>query len=308
MKNYFDFTLTGKKFLPVWLLYYFIYIIPMGFYYYEKYAPGTELHYLKHIFLPLLLVGLLIYYLIAKLTIEHVQYGETNFHFGGGFWLFTGKVLLGAFLTVITFGVYGAWFARDISRFFIDNSSHNGHEFKFKGSGSTLFVIVLLVWILPVIAFTLIAVLLYSQNVESTAFQVSLFLLFFIMAIPYYFLYYKWLINIKYKEYHIQWNTEWMPSIGKIALEVFLSVITLGIYFPMAFLRLYTYFSARTIAQKEDGAYIFGYDIEPTADFLFIWGQWLLTLITLGIYYPWYYTKIRKRILGKTYVTAVNEH
>ncbi|GET28975.1 DUF898 family protein [Prolixibacter sp. SD074] len=308
MKNYFDFTLTGKKFLPIWLLYYLVYIIPMGVYYYERYAPGVELHYLKHIFFPLLLIGLLIYYLIAKITIEHVQYGETNFRFGGGFWLFTGKVLLGAFLTVITLGIYGAWFARDINRFFIDNSSHSGHIFRFNGSGSKLFVIVLLVFMIPVIVFALSTIPFYSIKSEPLAFTISRYLFVLILAIPYYFLYYKWLININYKEYHIHWNTEWMPSVGKIALEAFLSVITLGIYLPMAFLRLYTYFSARTIAQKEDGAYIFGYDIEPTADFLFIWGQWLLTIVTLGLYRPWAYAKIRKRILSKTYVTASNDH
>ncbi|GET23137.1 DUF898 family protein [Prolixibacter denitrificans] len=311
MKNYFEFTLTGKKFLPIWLLYYLVAIIPMGVYYYEKYAPGT--HRIQDPYLGLLLwfsviSGLLIYYLIARLTIEHVRYGETGFRFDGRFWTFAGKVLLGLFLTVITFGIYGAWFARDISRFFIDNSSHNGNEFRFKGSGSTLFVIVLLVIIIPVILFFIFAALLYTVKDGPLVLNITPILFMLILAIPYYYLYYNWLVNINYKDYHIQWNTEWHHSIGKIALEVLLTVITLGIYLPMAFLRLYTYFSARTTAQKEDGAYVFGYDIEPGADFLFIWGQWLLTIVTLGFYRPWAYVRIRKRILSKTYVTAVNEH
>lgn len=311
MKNYFDFTLTGKKFLPVWLLYYLLFLIPTGIYYYEKYAPGADRiqqPYFSLLFWCSLIAGLLIDYLIARITIEHVRYGETSFRFDGKFWLFAGKVLLGLFLTVITFGIYGAWFARDISRFFIENSSHNGHKFRFNGSGSTLFVIFLLIFFIPIILFSFVVVFIY--NVKGGPVTLTFVPLFIIMilAIPYYYLVYNWLININYKDYHIQWNTKWQHAIGKIALEVFLTAIMLGIYLPMAFLRLYTYFSGRTYARKEDGAYVFGYDIEPGADFLFIWGQWLLTIVTLGLYRPWAYVRIRKRILSKTYVTAVNEH
>ena len=88
-----------------------------------------------------------------------------------------------------------------------------------------------------------------------------------------------------------------------IAFEILLTIITLGIYFPIAMIRLYKYFADKTIANGTDRKLKFGYDIDPLNDFLFIWGQTLLTIITLGIYYPWAFCKIGKRILSKTYLT-----
>ena len=51
----------------------------------------------------------------------------------------------------------------------------------------------------------------------------------------------------------------------------------------------------------------FGFELEPIPDFLFIWGQTLLAIITLGIYYPWAMAKIGKRVLAKTYTWVVSE-
>jgi uncharacterized membrane protein YjgN (DUF898 family) len=81
-----------------------------------------------------------------------------------------------------------------------------------------------------------------------------------------------------------------------------LSIITLGIYAPVGSLRLYKYFAERTVARNEASVKKLGYDLEPTDDFLFMWGQILLVIITLGIYYPWAYCKISSRVFGKTYM------
>ena len=92
---------------------------------------------------------------------------------------------------------------------------------------------------------------------------------------------------------------------GKIAIEALLSVVTLGIYLPLATVKLYKYFVERTVARSDESNKQFGYDIEPKDDFLFIWGQTLLTIITLGIYYPWAFCKVLDRVVGKTYVEEV---
>ena len=75
-----------------------------------------------------------------------------------------------------------------------------------------------------------------------------------------------------------------------------------GIYIPMAMIKLYAYFTEKTIAQSEEGIRRFGFETDNLNDFLFIWGQTLLTIITLGIYYPWSISKIGKRILSRTYL------
>jgi len=149
-----------------------------------------------------------------------------------------------------------------------------------------------------------------AQGTSTTASHIALipivmFIMILIIFIPYMYFIYKWMVNFKFKEYTIKWETDFWSSVGKIAIELFLSVITVGIYLPLACLKLFSYFSERTIASTESGSKNFGYDIEPLDDFLFIWGQYLLTIITLGIYYPWAFCKIMDRVAGKTYVEEV---
>ena len=113
------------------------------------------------------------------------------------------------------------------------------------------------------------------------------------------------MVNVKFRNYTISWETTFWNSIGKILLEIFLSIITVGIYYPYARLRLYKYFMDRTVAESETGKKGFGYEIEARKDFLFLWGQLLLTIITMGIYYPWACCKVTSRILSKTYTEQI---
>ena len=130
----------------------------------------------------------------------------------------------------------------------------------------------------------------------------------FIIIVPYMYLIYKWRVDFKYKEYHIKWDTEFWPSIGKILLEVVLSIITCGIYLPLAYLRLYKYFTEKTKSNSIDNQSIqFGYDIDQKNDFLMIWGQLLITVVTLGIYYPWAVCKVSQRVLSKSYIEKIND-
>jgi hypothetical protein len=141
----------------------------------------------------------------------------------------------------------------------------------------------------------------YTGQTNSYALIQQLVMMF--IMIPYMYLIYKWAVNIDYKDFHITWETDFWESCGKIAIEILLTIVTVGIYMPLAYLRLYTYFSQRTIVESNDSKRKFGYEIDPLNDFLFIWGQTLLVIITLGIYYPWAICKIGKRVLGKTYLT-----
>ena len=116
---------------------------------------------------------------------------------------------------------------------------------------------------------------------------------------------YKWMVDVTFKSYQITWETNVWQSLGKIFVEIMLSIITLGIYAPLASLKLYKYFAEKTVAISDNSTKTFGYDIEPLDDFLFIWGQTLLAIVTLGIYYPWAFCKVRSRILSKTFVEEV---
>jgi uncharacterized membrane protein YjgN (DUF898 family) len=253
--------------------------------------------------LVLCLIAFILSYFIEKISIEGIEYKNKSLVFKGKFGQYIGIVLLGGFLSVITLGIYSPWFIKSIQKFFIDNSTYDSNNPEFRGTGGNLFVILLLTLIIPMIIisgvlgiFTFI-----NHNQLSGLYRVIYQILIFIIMIPYIYYVYKWCIDIKFKKYTIQWKTEFWASCWKILVEVFLSVITIGIYSPLASLRLYKYFAEKTIATSDDGSMNFGYDIEPQSDFLFIWGQSLLTIITLGIYYPWAFCKVRSRILSKTY-------
>ena len=85
-----------------------------------------------------------------------------------------------------------------------------------------------------------------------------------------------------------------------------LAVLILGFYFPMAFIRLYRYFAEHTKSNLVEGKQILmGYDGDQLSAFFFIWGQVLITVITLGLYFPWAFSRIVHRVLSQTYVTTI---
>jgi uncharacterized membrane protein YjgN (DUF898 family) len=306
MKKYFSFNLTGKKLLPVWILFMLFFLAPyvtlvLSF---KSFQPGDKSSVLVFpLFILLICIAFAITFFMAKLMIENISFKNKTVEFTGTFGKFAGKFLLGIFLSIITLGVYMAWFIRDMHRFFINNSSFDSASFQFQGKGGKLFVILLLTIILPVLILTLLMTgyfLRHAGQVNSFVVIEQVVMLFII--IPYMYLVYKWSVNINYKDFHITWETGFWESCGKIAIELILSIVTFGIYFPMAYIRLYKYFSQRTIVESTDGKRYFGYDMDQLNDFLLIWGQTLLTIITLGIYYPWAICKIGKRVLGKTYL------
>jgi len=309
MKNYFDFTLTGKKFLPVWLVYLFLVIYPYSFFYNamksSAEAGATNPLYSLMVF-GIMIVGLLIAFFMIKITIEHISYSDQPVRFRGDFGTYLGKSLLGGFLTCITFTIYMAWFIKDITKFFVNKSSLNEAGFEFQGKGGKLFLYLLVSLLIPfVLIFTLVvsSVIVVDETKLINVFIVQGIIM--IVMIPYMYLVYKWMVDINYKDYHISWHTEFGPACLIILGQVLLSVVTLGIYAPLAYLKLYQYFAERTVAESPEKTLHFGYELDAKNDFLFIWGQILLTIVTVCIYYPWAYSKIGKRVLSKTYSEVV---
>jgi uncharacterized membrane protein YjgN (DUF898 family) len=306
MKNYFNFNLTGKKLLPIWLLFLVFFMAPyvtMITQMKNLQAGNSPSMLLLPVLLLLIIVSFLFIFYIAKYSIESVVFKGIAFEFKGTLGTFIGKVLLGLLLSIVTFGIYLAWFVKDIQSFFVDNSSYNSQSFSFRGQGGNLFVIFLLSLILPMFLFVIVMTIFLMNNMQNIAFfMIIQQVVIIVIMIPYMYYVYKWMVNVNYKDYNIRWETNFWESCGKIALEILLSIITLGIYMPLAMLRLFKFFAGKTKAVALDRKLNFGFEIDQLNDFLFIWGQLLLTIITLGIYYPWAFCKIGKRILSKTYL------
>ena len=332
MKNYFKFNLSGNKLLPVWLLFIVLYIIPYSIVQshiqeLNKIQQGNEIHEifghlglifsLKALSLILFVLEYAILFFIYKMTIEAVEFKEKVFNFGGKFGSFMSLFIGNLLLTIITLGIYGPWFMTNMYKFFATNAKHDEHNFEFKGKGSDLFVIILVSLLIPMLVVGAIVMivafiggfwkaLIQQEMPEMSGLVIGLLILAVLAAIliTVFFMYYcyKWCVNLSFKGYEIKWETELWSSVQQILVQTGLCVITLGIYSPVASLRLYKYFAERTVARKESIVKKFGYELAAGDDFLFIWGQILLCIITLGIYFPWAYCKISNYILCKTYV------
>jgi uncharacterized membrane protein YjgN (DUF898 family) len=304
MKNYLDFNLNPRKFLTYWLLFIVLFIVPYGVLLFEIKEDKPSGMYAVLFFIAvvvLIFIAMVLYYFFIKLTIESLEYKEKGMAFNGSFGEYISKLLLGMFLSVITLGIYSPWFAKKMTDFYARNSSYDSNNFNFLGKGLNLFFIITLTMIVPsVLLGALGAYFGFSKDgfLGSSLYQIVTILI----SIPYMYLVYKWMVNLDFKDYHFSWETKFLNSCGKIFLELFLTIITIGIYFPMAYIRLYKYFAEKTVALSPENKLRFGYDMEAGKDFLFLWGQTLLCIITLTIYCPWACSKVGKRFIGKTYL------
>jgi hypothetical protein len=311
MKNYFDFQLKGKELLPLYLIYYFLYLIP----YFGLSAVRTNLSqdsasqaFILLFYLPLILVSLIWMFYFIKLIVPTIHFKDVPLQCDYDFKEYLGLILKGFLLSIITIGIYFPWFYRDLHRYFINNSSWKESRFNFNGSAGQLFLIFFLTFFITMVSAGILGFS-YARNNENNPtnynFLIPIIFLIIVMFSSFYY-FYKWRVDLSYRDYLIQWHSSFWPSLGKIVIEFIITVITLGIYAPLAFVRLYEYFADKTQTNIiGNRALKLGYDIEELNDFLVIWGQILLTIITLGIYYPWAFCKITRRILEKSYVEAI---
>ena len=308
MKNYLNFTLTGSQLLPVWIAFILFFLIPSHFLFNEVSeltamdvpAGGSSRKFFIYLILILAMAFIFTYFMV-KLVVQSVEYKDAkiicDYHTGK----YIGIIITGLVLTIVTIGIYIPWFIRNMNRFFIHGAEYNSHKFAFKGKGGKLFLIMTLTIFIPflVVGFVLFTIL--KSEIDIRIYQVIVMF----SLVPNIYLIYKWLVDIRYRDYLIRWNTTFFAATGKIAIELVLAVITFGIYFPMAYIRLYHYFIEHTKSNVVDGRQIsMGYDGEQVPDFLFIWGQILLTIVTLGFYYPWAFSRIAQRVLTQTFLVS----
>jgi len=320
MKNYLQLTLTGKKLFPIWISFLVLFLAPYPFmieklkHFQSAAGDETEKFYALVFYylylLPVVIVFFCFLFYAIKLIVNNTEYKDEFLSFDGKVKDYLLTVTGNFLLTVITFGIYTPWFTKKLYDYFATNTSYKSHKFKFKGHGTDLFLIYLFWIVIPllILLFFLIFAIVVSQlagNPESTIVLMISSLIVptvNILFVPFTYYSYKWIVNFQYKEYNIHWETRFWNSIAYILGQVALTLITFGIYFPVAYLRIYRYFVHLTVAKTNTSCKTFGYDLEPKSDFLFIWKQTLLTAITIGVYFPWAVSNISSKIIGKTFI------
>jgi len=345
MKSYLNFTLKGAQFLPLWIAFFFFFLIPFYFLIQELNvltaaevpAGGPSIMFFLYLVI-VLAVFFTFIYLNSRLVMQGLEFNGIkmicDFHMNK----YIGIIVSGLVLSIVSLGIYIPFFIHNLHRFFIHSAVFNSHKFAFRGKGRKLFQIMTLAIFIPFFVVGFIVFTLMNSNIDIRIYEIMV--LSILVSIIY--LTFKWMVNIRYKDYLISLDTgffqamwkiaielilavilififswltsvstifwldvDFFPEIGKIVIELVLAILTLGFYFPMAFIRLYRYFTAHTKSNVVDGKQItMGYDGDQVSDFIFMWKQIFLTMITLGIYYPWAFTNIAQRLLSQTFIST----
>lgn len=343
MKSYLNFTLKGSQFLPVWIAFFFFFLIPVNFMINEFNdliasdvpANGPSKLFFLYLAFVLTMAYTFLFYM-AKMMIKSVEYKGIkllcDYHAGK----YIGIIISGLVLSIVTIGIYIPWFIRNLNRFFIHGVSYNSHKFSFKGLGRNLFIIMTITTFIPFILVGFVAFTVLKSEIDIWIYQVIVISI----LISNIYLTFHWMVNLRYKNYLIKLDTEFFPAFGRITIELILAVIlvfifrwltsvliiilwdpdsfpaagkiavelvlavtTLSIYFAMAFIRLYRYFTEHTKSNVVDGKQItMGYDGDQLSEFKFMWKQVILTIITFGIYYPWAFSRIVRRVFTQTFL------
>jgi uncharacterized membrane protein YjgN (DUF898 family) len=309
MTRRFSFSLAARRLFPLFIGFYlpflFLYVLQIVASRKAGTDPASSALYTLVCSLGILLLELFFVVPFLRRLLPAFALDGKALAFGGSVGRFVGLNLLGAFLSIITLGIYAPWYIARLTRYVVGETSYQGTAFEFSGRGGRLFVILLLSLVLPVAVLAAAAGILAAQTggigasapVATAPLTVGLTVVLLLLVIPaYVYLFYRWFfVNLRVGAYAVGWNTRFWPACGTILLQMFLTLITLGVYFPAAYVKLYRYFAGRTVVFKEgeEGPWgRVGCDGATGEGFLRIWGQMLLVLVTAGFYTPWALARI----------------
>lgn len=299
-----SFTLTGKKFFPLYIAFYALFVFYMiGVYSYTLSAyeigQSSSVPVLFFVSLIVFFLGILLLYTpMLRLFINNLCLDGQAFRYGGRVMPFFWKNLLGIFLSIVTIGIYTPWYTKNIYAYIVDHIEYNGQTASFMGKGSKLLGIMLLTLVLPIVVVSLISILVISsRNTVSPQSNPLTQIIMYILLVPYMFYMLKWSVDFVFGTLKISLDAAPGAAMGKIFGQVLLSIITLGIYTPAAYARLFRYFAGTiSVENRENG--VFGHPVSSNISikraFLLSWGQSLLTIITLGLYGPWALVRISR--------------
>lgn len=324
MKQRFSFSLSGKDWWKPFLLFWLLYLlaqIPM-----QALSRNPALRLGSQ--LGSLAVNLLFSFLsmiveaafaivFARLLLPKVSVKGKAFAFDGKVGEYLG-LNVGAFLlTVITLGVYAPWYQRKVAAYLVSHAECGGARPEFLGKGGTLFKYFLLALGVPLLLILLpLAIWAAShrgagygawpkESVQLVSTLVTFVLVFVLLAPLSYFLW-RWYVNLKWGEIVITLKAKFWPAVGFIVGQLALTLVTLSIYWPLAYVKILAYFAGKISFDREAapaGTEIgrLGFDLSGSRYFGLFWGQTLLSVLTLGIYLPWALAKLTTWVFDRLY-------
>lgn len=221
---------------------------------------------------------------------------KNSFKFTGAGSEFFGIMFVNAVLTLITFGIYGAWARARKLRYTFENIEYAGERTEYHGTGNEIFVGYLkmfgIIILLEVIYF--IGVFSYNIPLMIVGYIILLLGLFAITPIALHGAMRYRLSRTSWKSIHMGYRGKKGELLKLYLKGIFLTLITLGIYgawFEIA-LTKYLYKNSRL------GNIEFDFEGNGKDYFFLNLKGTLLTIITFGIYSFWYHTQLNNYIYG----------
>ncbi|HPC38934.1 MAG TPA: DUF898 family protein [Exilispira sp.] len=309
----FRFELTGKEIFVYFLV---VILISIGLNLFNTYTiksisneKSSSISLIRGLYL---IIALILYwiimaicqYYICKKSIDSLFFNELKFNFNGKLDEFLWINISSLFLLIITLFLYTPKYIQRMVKYYVNNINYNDNDFDFYGKASNLFAIMLFTFLIPLILVTVIIIKFTAKlDINESILRFILIPIDFIIYTPFIFLFYKWIIQIKYLNYNIKLDAKFLKSVLFLLGQIVLSIITLSIYFPVALIKIYQYFLPKISISKDENI-----EFQIKTDFIifdswkYLWGQIILSIITLGIYIPWTYCNIFNYIITKIYI------
>lgn len=250
------------------------------------------------------LYAIIMHILFGRKFFPKLFLGAAPFSFAASikkyFWLSIGQTAL----MVVTFGVYYPWGVKKIYGYYIDSIRYNDMPFKFIGTGGALFKTVLFTLLFPALFLALFAGVTYyigqplfsgeaagsaTANIAFLALLTSVGCAFYCCIFAFLARFFAWSLEVTVGDRFISLERHFASAAGYMLGQFLLTVCTMGIYFPVASINVVSYFANRIVMHTKDGV-ITGrirFMKARGRGFLLLWGQTLLTIVTLGVYLPW---------------------
>ncbi len=320
MKENFSCTLTGSQWWKPLIGYFVLLLalfIPFEFAIIRMSLPGAENPGSSLLFMLVMLILIIILeaafsIIIYRIVYPSISIRNESFKFNGQIGPFIKLYLIGSLLSLITLGFYFPWFTKKLMDYITENTEFKGEKTFFLGKAGKLLKYYLLALWLPLIVWAILVIGIAGLAGVVAAFSTPLaiilgiiagilYLFIFVIIIPFMYLAYKWQMDMQWKNIRITWKTEFWPSSLFLAGQVLLTIITVGIYFPAFYIKSYRYFIGKTVLET-NGEEISRLGFKNDSGFGYIWGQTLLSMITMGIYLPWAYANCLRYFINNTYI------
>lgn len=259
-----------------------------------------------------LLAGMLPAFFVIKYVIEGISYAEEKFETDYNFREFLMLSLQGALLTAVTFGIYAPWFITKVIKYFAGKTYFRYNAFTFNGKPFMLFSLMIVLSIVPSMLLSTLGGIASASLMTTGALTLAKWIPLLAIIVLFLSCIFsgfagRWFIDFSYGPKIITSTVNGWHAGFFMFGQMLLSIVTIGFYVPMYMLRSYRYFMKRTVLGDEIVEDQFGFTLNAWRDYGCVLGHSLLTIITLGIYLPWWYAKVAKRMFTQTYIELVEE-